>query len=307
MAVLRLPAQIIAMEADREMRLHHMLWHTARNGWLRFPPQTQQAFDHLGWAPPRPAIDADKKPILTNRSGEDFLFMHRQMIAAVNERLAEIADPACPKIEGWDSFPALGDADFPVPPEYTLPTAAGPDPDLVKVKSDDFFTQTFQPRERRFTDVDNLRSMSLGELGAKIEFSVHNWAHRRWAKKPAIVRPNASGADPAGVDPRFDALSYDWLEDFYSSHVNPTFWKLHGWVDDRIDGWMAANGVAEGEFEWTGTWTGPKDMHDMHAAHAHPARPATVAQDAPVSDAERLLQLAAEAGVEASPRDAALA
>lgn len=31
---------------------------------------------------------------------------------------------------------------------------------------------------------------------------------------------------------------YDYLGDFYSSHVNPLFWKLHGWVDDRIEDWF---------------------------------------------------------------------
>ena len=26
--------------------------------------------------------------------------------------------------------------------------------------------------------------------------------------------------------------------DFYSSHVNPLFWGLHEWIDDRIDDWF---------------------------------------------------------------------
>ena len=107
------------MEAARAVRLHHMLWHTSRNNWLRFSSEVREKFEQLGWAPPRPAIDAERRPILDNHSGEDFLFMHRRMIAAVNARLAEIADPDYPKVEGWARFPLPDDPDYPVPAPYT--------------------------------------------------------------------------------------------------------------------------------------------------------------------------------------------
>ena len=86
MATPVLPHPIVLMEAERGMRMHHMLWHTARNGWSTFPQAVRQAFAKLGWAPPRPAIDAQRRPILDNDSGEDFLYMHHQMIAEVNNR-----------------------------------------------------------------------------------------------------------------------------------------------------------------------------------------------------------------------------
>jgi len=42
------------------------------------------------------------------------------------------------------------------------------------------------------------------------------------------------------------------LGDFYSSHVNPVFWRLHGWVDDRIEDWFAAHEAAHpGEVQRT--------------------------------------------------------
>ena len=295
-----LPSEIAKMEAARVMRMHHMLWHTARNGWLRFSAQTQQAFEDAGWAPPRPAVDAQGNPILDNHSGEDFLFMHRQMIAAVNDRLAVIEDPDYPKVQGWARFPRPGDADYPVPPAYAM---GDPDADasLVRLKSDDFFTTRFAPKEGELTDHDFLTSTGLGELGASIEFTVHNWAHQRWSQEPAEQRP--PGLSPP---PSFDDVSYDWLADFYSSHVNATFWKLHGWVDAQVDAWMRANDEVAATYEWTGTWIGPVELLDEHGPHAGPAALGAPPAQQPAQeadDAERLLALAADEGLEASPRD----
>jgi hypothetical protein len=59
----------------------------------------------------------------------------------------------------------------------------------------------------------------------------------------------------------WDDPRYDWLGDTYSSHVNSTFWRLHGWVDDRIEDWKKANQVT-GEIQWKGTWVG-KPMAEM--------------------------------------------
>jgi hypothetical protein len=297
MAPPALPQQIVLMEAQRDMRLHHMLWHTARNAWLRFSPAQRQPFTDLGWEPPRPAVGADRRPILDNDSGEDFLFMHRQMIEAVNAKLAQIAQPDYPEVVGWPTFPAPGDADYPVPPAYSFgdPDA---DADLARVKSAAFFTGTFRPQEQVFEDPQFLSTISMGELGARVEFSVHNWAHMRWSAKPAAFRPNPAANHPDAVDPAFDAPSYDFLGDFYSSHVNPIFWKLHGWVDSRIDAWKAANGVA-GEYHWKGTWVGPAGGHHHHDK----AVPAAVGDESRAA-AERLLVVAADAGLSASPREA---
>ena len=300
MAPPALPHEIVLMEAQRAMRLHHMLWHTSRNAWLRLTPAQRQPFKAIGWEPPRPALDADRRPILDNDSGEDFLFMHHEMIEGVNAKLAQIADPTYPKVVGWSTFPAPGDADYPVPPAYPVGTAQQ-NADLARIKSDAFFDDGFRPQEQKFEDPQFLSTVSMGAMGALVEFTVHNWAHQRWSVKPAAFRPNPSPADPTAVDPAFDDPSYDWLGDFYSSHVNAVFWKLHGWVDARIDAWKAANGVI-GEYKWTGTWSGPPGMHD-HDHHHMPAVPPPGAPGA-VADAERLLTVAGEANLNASPLDA---
>ena len=67
----------------------------------------------------------------------------------------------------------------------------------------------------------------------------------RWA---SLSRNPTSGTpevrDDYDIDPRWDAPQHDYLGDFHSSHVNPIFWKLHGWVDDCIDAWFAAHEAA---------------------------------------------------------------
>ena len=58
---------------------------------------------------------------------------------------------------------------------------------------------------------------------------------------------DAATGEPIGrsslfdIDPKWDAPANDDLGDFYSSHVHPVFWRLHGWIDDRINDWAAAN------------------------------------------------------------------
>lgn len=106
--------------------------------------------------------------------------------------------------------------------------------------------------------------MSLGELGARLEFSIHNRMHMRFCGE-SEMRPDVDPGSPDSIPARWDDPVYDWLGDTYSSHVNPVFWKLHGWVDDRITDWLEANGVV-GPPPWkTGTpWVG-----DMPHGHEH--------------------------------------
>lgn len=273
MAVPRLPDRVILMMADRAMRMHHYLWHSVRNNWLlSYDDAIKESLRAIGWEPPRPAMqrgaDGRAGPILDNDSGEDFLFMHREMIADINRVLADVGQPDYPRVEGWKAVPRPDDPDYPVPPPYET---GEPDLDayLREVKSDEFFHANFIGWEEEFTDPDRLRAMSLGELGARIEFSIHNQMHMRWSEPVAAIRPDASASSPSGIDPRWDQPSYDWLGDSYSSHVHPVFWRLHGWVDDRIEDWRRANAIA-GPIPWKGTWEGPEaHIHGPEARRTH--------------------------------------
>lgn len=110
-----IPKAVILRQASRSHRMHHFLWHETRHRW-NLPEnrggltlEAKQRLKDLGWELPRPALDATRRAILGNESGEDFLFMHRQMIASVNAQLREIADPLYPRIEGWRTVPEPGD------------------------------------------------------------------------------------------------------------------------------------------------------------------------------------------------------
>jgi len=47
--------------------------------------------------------------------------------------------------------------------------------------------------------------------------------------------------DPFDFDDKWNNPKYDYLGEFYSSYVNPIFWRLRGWVDDRIEDWYNAH------------------------------------------------------------------
>lgn len=260
----QLPRQIILMMAERQQRWHHYAWHQVRNNWLRYNSETQNKLRNLGWEPPRPArrytSDPNGTPIYDNNSGEDFLYMHRHMIDIVNRKLQEINDPSYQKVEGWKTVPIPTDEDYPVPPPWI--TSDLDFNNFIKdVKSDQYFENNFIRWERQYTDPTYLSPITLGEFGARLEFSIHNMMHMRWAKEPESERPTADPTNPSSIDIQWDDPSYDYLGDTYSSHVNPIFWKLHGWIDDRIEDWKNAHGIT-GPIEWIGTWIG--NMHHQH-------------------------------------------
>lgn len=269
-----IPTGLKQMLAQRERRIHHYLWHTVREGWEFFTDLQRQAIHDLGWEPPRPAIqrlpDGGRTIYLDNDSGEDFLYMHRQMIFAANLKLAEIGDPTYPRIEGWGALPPIDDSDYPVPSAWDTG-----DPDfnayLQESKSDAFF-QTMLDWQERYSDSTYLRTMSLGELGARLEFTIHNRMHIRWCREIADTRPDTDPTNPHDIDAKWDVSAYDWLADTYSSHVHSTFWRLHGWIDQRIEDWASANGVT-GPIAWKGTWVGRMPPHpapeSLHATLSH--------------------------------------
>jgi hypothetical protein len=258
-----LPKSVIDAMADRSVRMHHMLWHTSRQSWLQFTAAQRQVFRDHDWEPPRPARKADGSTDIENGSGEDFLYMHRQMIADVDQILAELNDPQNPRVEGWPSVPAPDDTDYPVPPPFEIPGNPRLSTSIRNAKNRQF--SLIQDAERRFTDPQRLSGMPLGQLGAEIEFGIHGTMHLRWSAQMPEYRPGGNPSSSFDVAPKWNEPSYDWLADFYSSHVNPIFWKLHGWVDARIDDWMKANNHT-GPVPWTfdPPWTGPMEPDHGH-------------------------------------------
>lgn len=266
MAMRIIPESVRRMQASKSMRLQHELWHYVRAVWSNpdFGEDGRSLLRTLKWDLPgdRSPRSADGHLLLDNFSGEDFLFMHRDMIAMTDHHLHLAGEPP---ISRWSTIPLPGDSDFPVPPawDYADPndspqSNAATTRFLRFIKSDQYFETTMSLQEKFLTSPTTLRALSLGAIGNLAEMTIHNAMHMRWSSEPVGYRPGVNLADPAGGDPRFDALDYDYLGDTYSSHVNPHFWYLHGWIDDLIERWAAANQVPN--ITWTGTWTGGPDL-----------------------------------------------
>ncbi len=263
-----LPREVTEMMAKREHRMHHWLWHEVRNNWHQYPRDVQKELDDLGWRPPRPLMDEANRPNVRSRAGEDFLYMHRQMIADVNAILADVGDPNYTRVEGWTVVPPPDDADYPVPPAWFNPSIQSflPLSSLRRVKSDVYYYKRFVYWQRLFTDPSFLRRVSLGELGVLIELTIHNMMHLRWGAPPgsSFPSPEEPTEGEEAIPAEWDDPRYDFLVETYSSHVNPIFWKLHGWIDDRVEGWKVANGVFGNDF-WKGMWVGKMPEHEPPA------------------------------------------
>lgn len=257
----------IEMLASRLHRLHHTVWHTVRGVWwdpLNDSDRAQIAA--LNWNLERPPFDKTGALDLSEGAGEDFLFMHRRMIAMVRDIYRATGKPAP---AGWTELPvpaspqfayvAVDDSNdarlktyrydssasgFMVPPasdEYLISNSTG-----TYLKSPEYFSAVMRPLARLFTRPTYLATLSLGALGNLLEFTIHNQMHMRWTAAPRapetgmVVSEEEMEKNPMWKDPKWDVPKNDYLGDFHSSHVNPVFWRLHGWVDDRIEDWYRA-------------------------------------------------------------------
>lgn len=284
-----LPTQVVEHFGARLHRLHHAAWHGVRNAWDVMQAEMREAVTALDWATPRPARAYGRdgvflKPHLTNGSGEDFLFFHRQMVVSY-KRLMEDADETPRE---WTLIPEPGDANHPVPSPWPVPGEGAFERRIAALKTDAYYWTQMRSWDQEFKDPLYLATLTLGELGSLIEFSVHNDMHMRWSGAPRDPVSNAlltSGRPWYDFSPKWDEPAYDWLGEFYSSHVNPFFWRLHGWIDDRIEDWFAAHeqrhpgevrSVSKGGVNWfepgrwvlvDKPWVWPDSLGGFEAGH----------------------------------------
>lgn len=240
-----LHAKTIKFLSSRKVRLHHYLWHQIRDTWnTGIDSEQKKLVEHCGWAPKRAAIDSSSQSIHTEGAGEDFLFMHRQMIESVKEiQVNSCGDLSA--ISGWSRVPSPTDKDFPVPEPWEVYEAEGFNRFIKSIKTDEYYYCVMREWERTYKDKTWLKGKTLGEIGSKIESTIHNMMHMRWCGRPWDPRTGKkeliTGQPDFDLTPKWDSPQADWLGHSYSSHVNPVFWKLHGWVDDRIIDWYEVN------------------------------------------------------------------
>ncbi|MBB3104796.1 twin-arginine translocation signal domain-containing protein [Azomonas macrocytogenes] len=234
-------------------RLYHQLWHASRDKWHRLSDERRQALRGLGWqpGPVKHERDARGKHRHKNGSGEDFLFMHRDMI----QRARSLQD-----LPSWTSLPAprpyIGhgvDAfvryvenanGYSVPPTWEIPGDDAFNKWLFDVKSSEGFYGNFQLWEAQYQDPQYLSTLCLAELGSHIELGIHDWLHMCWAsigRDPTSGLPMPGSRSMTDFSERWFRAENDYLGDAFSSHVNPVFWRFHGWIDDRIEDWFLAH------------------------------------------------------------------
>jgi hypothetical protein len=292
--------------------------------WYILDEESKNKIRELGWYLERPPFTKPNRPTergslnLGNGAGEDFLFMHRKMITMIR---LEYESKGVPYFQSWKT-PSLPLPNIPqfVYSEKNDPTNPGKkifqfnalesgnmvplpsfDPKDERnniidfTKSSEFFYNVMSSMAKIFSNPAVLGTLSLGALGNLIEFTIHGWMHNRWANDNGALLPDPKDPktkkyrDTFDFDPMWDDPKYDYLGEFYSSHVNPLFWRLHGWVDDRIEDWFNAHeSMQPGEIErqhyngvsWfkPGKWVQvekpfywPEDMHhhlhDLHNNH----------------------------------------
>ncbi len=261
-------------------RMWHLFWHAARNAWHVYTEQQKNFFRALSpsWevtnmmaAPAGADSNAPEYNPTLNGAGEDFLSMHREMIKTTD---TELINKGLPCVSSWEDVPeptdrvwgfeslnilnirqVTNDLGQPIRSEF-----------VQKQPQEDRVTQDIRRYKAQFRDVSwlnnfyvgqgNHEGRTLSDVGFQVENTIHNYMHMQWANQKDYRRPENGGFSAAfrpGNTPlqvftdsyEWTNNSYDYLGDSFAAHVNPLFWKLHGWVDDTITAWARAHGWAD--------------------------------------------------------------
>jgi hypothetical protein len=246
--------KLLAWLVSPEHRLFHQLWHASRDKWHKLPDEKRDSLRLLGWQPGALNKERGARGDIKHRngSGEDFFFMHRDMI-----RKARLLQP---NLQGWSQLPMPApfieqdlqgfiryynnsDGSSAPPPwesdgddEYTQW--------LNEVKSDSTFYSNYQVWESQYQDPEYLSRLTLAEFGSEMELGIHDWLHMRWAtvtRDPTNNMPVSWDRSSSDFSSRWFLPENDYLGDPFSSHVSPIFWMFHSWIDARIEDWFRAH------------------------------------------------------------------
>lgn len=245
--------QLLAWLVAPEHRLFHQLWHATRDKWHKLSEKKREALRGIGWQPgPRDKERDARGPSKDrNGSGVDFFFMHRHMLGIARSMQDLPSWPAFPHPQPELERDRQGFARYfdnhdgnSLPPTWL----AEGDDEYSKWVSDIKAAETFQSNflvwESQYRDPRYLSKLTLGQFGSEVELGLHDWLHMRWAsvaRDPSNDIPVPMARDQADFAARWYAPENDFLGDPFSSHVNPVFWRFHGWIDDRLEDWFRAH------------------------------------------------------------------
>jgi len=252
---------INAQFGGRAHRLQLALWHSVRGGLnASASDQVIQAFGQP-WGVAHPLCPApENNPTAPdyNPVGEDFLYMHQQNLLGLKAAFTAVGVKC---VRAWDHIPT--------PEEWPIPDRVD-----IGAKSDRALGR-LQDWDQFLTSATWLRSISLSQLGWALEFTIHNTLQLRFASarpdKPfqsQSAKPDGAPLPLTGKFPArwvYDNPAYNWLADPYAAALNPTFWKINGYIGRAVKLWLAANGKkrisedcrgATDCYEWRGVWVG---------------------------------------------------
>jgi hypothetical protein len=236
--------------------MYHALWHFVRNEdvWNSLEDAQRGELARQNWTPPRFEGQAG--------AGIDFLYMHRRMLQMVNLWAAghdhHHHGAGTPQadvfVQPWVEIP--WDHTDPIWPMPVIDLESNPQfPQIFGRSKDQATTDRYRRRMgEEFSNRTWLRARSLDEFGTDLEFSIHGWMHMHWSPEPP--------ENPNSLDE-----SNGWLGSPFSSHVNRHFWKLHGWIDNRIYAWEDARGE---KADLSTGWDGPPDYFTGEPHSADP-------------------------------------
>lgn len=242
---------------EPQIRLGHLLWHASRDWWLRASEARRKEFvTRLHWSPPRPALDERGMPRIGIGAGIDFLGVHRAMLEHAEHILSHSGQP--PVIQ-WPSLPAADDRSYPVPGGVNFPSLSYP-------SKDDTTWRAFLEQAECLIAHENLRHISLDELGTRLEYGIHNALHERFGGLSSAGTLRLTNRLMLGsIQDQFNDPCYDSLLDPYAAHVHPWFWRIHRWVDNCITLWEKARGE---QADLSKAWHGPMKHHHVGPADA---------------------------------------
>lgn len=196
-----------------------------------------------------------------------FLVMHRKMIQWMNRLLAFENDPNYPRVVGWKSIPwKQDDQSWPVPAKFKFPEQN----ELNAAKGDNEVTDEMKRKEHQLNSEVILRSLSPKEFGfTYVEVGMHDLMHLRWADSTGYIRNKNGVSDTTNND----------LTSYNSAQVNETFWKIHGWIDDRFSAWLDLHPAYKDTLKMeTEPWCGIDPiLHQVGAKHLQEKRIALTA------------------------------
>jgi hypothetical protein len=245
---------LLAWLVSPQHRLFHQLWHASRDKWRRLDEDKRNALRGLGWQPgPREAErGARGRRKHLNGSGEDFFFMHRHMLAH-----AKTLQPDLPTWQHLPQPPVFIEHDRQafiryhdnhdgnsVPPAWVASDDEELSQWLAQLKADNTHYSNFQVWESQYQDPEYLSRLTLAQFGSEVELNIHDWLHMRWAtvtRDPSNGAPVTGDREQADYAARWFRPDNDFLGDPFSSHINPVFWRFHGWLDARIEDWYRAH------------------------------------------------------------------